>query len=84
MRFPASLCAITLAACASLGMPPGGPVDTDAPKIIKIVPDSGATGVKASELVFQFDEVVNENPSGVASLSALFLISPRDGEPRVS
>lgn len=72
------------AACASPGIPPGGPVDTDAPKLLRIVPDSGRTGVSPGEVVFRFDEVVSERPAGVASLDALFLISPRDGTPNVA
>jgi hypothetical protein len=70
----------SLDACASPGTPPGGPVDTQAPKIVRIAPDSGKTGVRPREVVFQFDEVVSERPSGAPSLSALFLISPRNGE----
>lgn len=70
----------TLQACASPGTPPGGPVDTQAPKIVRIAPDSAKTGVTPREVIFQFDEVVNERPSGAPSLSALFLISPRNGE----
>jgi hypothetical protein len=72
-----------LAACASPGMPPGGPVDTQAPQIVKVVPDSGKVGTTPPAVIFRFDEVVSERPSGAASLSALFLISPTDGEPRV-
>lgn len=75
--------AALLAACASPGIPPGGPVDTEAPKIQRIVPDSGKTGTTPKEVIFRFDEVVNERPSGVPSLTGLFLISPSDGEPRV-
>jgi hypothetical protein len=67
-------------ACASQGTPPGGPPDTQAPKIVRVAPDSGKTGVRPREVVFQFDEVVNERPSGAPTLSALFLISPRNGE----
>ncbi len=72
-----------LAACASPGMPPGGPVDAAAPQVVDINPDSGATGTKPVAVIFRFDEVVNERPSGVPTLNGLFLISPRDGEPRV-
>lgn len=64
-------------------MPPGGPVDTQAPQIVRIAPDSGKTGVTPPSVIVRFDEVVSERPSGVASLNALFLISPREGEPRV-
>lgn len=72
-----------LAGCASPGVPPGGPVDTEAPQIVRIIPDSAKTGTTPSHVIFRFDEVVSERPTGVPSLSALFLISPRDGEPRV-
>jgi Big-like domain-containing protein len=67
-------------ACASPGSPPGGPVDTQAPKIVRVAPDSAKTSVTPREVIFQFDEVVNERPSGAPSLNALFLISPRNGE----
>lgn len=75
---------LALAACASPGTPPGGPVDTQAPKIVRIAPDSAKTGVNPREVVFEFDEVVNERPAGAASLNALFLISPRNGETEAS
>ena len=74
---------IAVAACASPGVPPGGPADTAAPLIIAIAPDSGRSGVSPKELIFRFDEVVSERPAGAASLNALFLISPRDGVPEV-
>ncbi len=68
------------AACASQGSPPGGPVDSQAPQIVRVAPDSGRTGVRPREVIFEFDEVVSERPSGAQSLDALFLISPRNGE----
>ena len=71
---------LAVTACASPGTPPGGPPDTQAPKIVGIVPDTGQTNVRPREVVFQFDEVVAERPSGAPSLGALFLISPRNGE----
>jgi hypothetical protein len=71
-------------ACASPGMPPGGPPDVAAPKIIAIIPDSGSVGVKPKEVVFRFDEVVSERPQSATTLADLFLISPRDGVPSVS
>jgi hypothetical protein len=52
--------------------------------IVRITPDSGRTGVRPKDVVFRFDEVVNERPAGAPSLNALFLISPRDGDPRVN
>jgi hypothetical protein len=71
-------------ACASPGMPPGGPPDVAAPQIVKIIPDSGAVGVKPKEVLFRFDEVVAERPPSVTTLADLFLISPRDGAPDAS
>ena len=78
-----SAAAISIVACASPGMPPGGPPDTEAPKIVNVAPDSAKTGVTPKEVIFRFDEVVNERPAGATSLQQLFLISPREGEPRV-
>ena len=83
MRARRALIALAVAACASPGVPPGGPVDTEAPEIVRIAPDSGTTGVSPKNVVFRFNEVVSERPSGAASLEALFLISPRQGDPRV-
>jgi hypothetical protein len=71
-------------ACASPGMPPGGPPDVAAPQIVSIVPDSGTVGVKPKEVIFHFDEVVAERPVSATTLADLFLISPRDGVPDVS
>jgi hypothetical protein len=76
--------ALLATACASPGMPPGGPPDVAAPQIVEIVPDSGKVGVKPKEVLFRFDEVVSERPTGSATLSDLFLISPRDGVARAS
>jgi len=76
--------ALLAMACASPGMPPGGPPDTAAPQIVAIVPDSGTLGASPKEVVFRFDEVVSERPPAATTLSDLFLISPRDGVPRVS
>jgi hypothetical protein len=72
---------LLVSACASPGMPPGGPPDVAAPQIVKIIPDSGAVGVKPKEVLFRFDEVVSERPSAGANLGDLFLISPRNGVP---
>ncbi|MEA2766434.1 MAG: hypothetical protein QOK07_2838, partial [Gemmatimonadaceae bacterium] len=40
-------------ACASPGMPPGGPPDVAAPQIVKIIPDSGTVGVSPKEVIFR-------------------------------
>src|SRR3954465_13638806 len=75
---------LLVAGCASPGMPPGGPPDVAAPEILSITPDSGTVGVKPKEVVFHFDEVVSERPTGATTLADLFMISPRDGVPSVS
>ncbi len=79
----AVLASIGIAACASPGVPPGGPPDAAAPQILRIVPDSGRNGITPREVIFRFDEVVSERPAGAASLDALFLISPREASPVV-
>ncbi|MEO7360983.1 MAG: Ig-like domain-containing protein [Gemmatimonadaceae bacterium] len=66
-------------ACANPNQPPGGPPDTDAPRIVKISPSTGTIGTKPKAVVFQFDEVVSEAPKGAQSLAALVFISPRSG-----
>lgn len=74
---------IAFVACASPGTPPGGPVDTAAPVLLGVVPDSGRARVKPPAVIFHFNEVVSERPPSVTSLDQLFLISPRDGTPSV-
>jgi hypothetical protein len=74
---------VVASACASPGAPPGGPVDTEAPQIVNVAPDSGKLGTTPRAVIFRFNEVVSERPSGATSLAGLFLISPRTGEPRV-
>lgn len=76
--------ALASTACASPGMPPGGPPDVAAPQLVAVAPDTGRTGTKPKEVIFRFDEVVAERPPGVTTLADLFLISPRDGTPDVS
>jgi len=73
-----------VAACASAGPPPGGPEDHEPPQIVSTTPDSGQLNVKVKEVQFRFDEVVSDRPSGAAGLDRMFLISPRNGDPRVS
>lgn len=76
--------ALASTACASPGMPPGGPPDVAAPQLVAVAPDTGRTGTKPKEVIFRFDEVVAERPPGATTLADLFLISPRDGTPDVS
>ncbi len=75
---------LVIAACASPGMPPGGPPDVAAPELIGTAPDSGTVSVSPREVVFRFNEVVAERSVSVTDLADLFLISPKDGTPRVS
>jgi hypothetical protein len=74
-----------LAGCASAGQPPGGPEDHQAPQIVKVSPDSGQTNAQIKSVEFQFDEVVSDRPSSAgATVSSLFLISPRNGATQAS
>jgi hypothetical protein len=70
----------TLDACASQGMPPGGPPDTAAPTLVKVTPESGAVSVTPRVVEFQFSEVISERPRGAQSLEQLIVISPSDGD----
>lgn len=83
MRRLILLLAAGAAACASAGPPPGGPEDHAPPQIVTMTPDSGQLNAKVKDVQFQFDEVVSDRPSGASSLDRMFLISPRNGEPRV-
>lgn len=76
--------AALLAACASPGFPPGGPELTTPPELLTVTPDSGARRTAPRAVVFRFDRVLSEQPRGATDLSALVLISPSDGLPRVS
>jgi hypothetical protein len=70
-------------ACASPGMPPGGPVDTAAPALIAVAPESGSVRSSPRAVVFRFDEVVSERPAAAPSLTSFFIISPQEGTPVV-
>lgn len=83
--------ALLLGACASPGMPPGGPPDVAAPVLQSVSPDSGAVRVRASSVTLRFDEVISERTSGggggagaAGTLAALILLSPGDGRERVN
>ena len=83
MRRLILLLAAGAAACASAGPPPGGPEDHSPPQVVATTPDSGQVNARVKDVQFQFDEVVSDRPTGAASLDRMFLISPRNGEPRV-
>jgi hypothetical protein len=74
---------ISLGACASPGLPPGGPERHTPPMITRIQPDTNSVGVRGKEMVIHFDEVISEHPAGATSLNDLVLISPRKGAPEV-
>lgn len=61
-------CAALIGACASPGMPPGGPPDAEPPQVTRVTPESGAVNVRASDIVFRFDEVVSETPGRGATV----------------
>ena len=80
-------------ACASVGDPPGGPPDAAPPRIISIKPESGAVVPNFDDnLVIQFDETVEEQPSSgggisggqVTGLAQQILLSPVAGPVKVS
>lgn len=72
-----------VAGCASPGMPPGGPPDVEAPRLVGVAPDSGRVSVTPRSVIFRFDEVVSETPPGATTLANLFVISPQHGTPVV-
>lgn len=75
--------AALVAGCASPGMPPGGPPDVEAPRLVGVAPDSGRVSVTPRSVTFRFDEVVSEAPPGATTLANLFVISPQHGTPVV-
>ncbi len=74
---------LLLGGCASPGMPPGGPPDVQAPRLVAVAPESGRVSVSPRGVIFRFDEVVGETPPGATTLADLFVISPQRGTPFV-
>lgn len=71
-------------ACASPGIPPGGPERHTPPMITRINPDTNSVNVRGRELSVYFDEVISERPAASApTLADLVLVSPRDGQASV-
>lgn len=74
---------ISAEACASPGLPPGGPERHVPPAITRTEPDTNAVNVRGKAFVIHFDEVVGERPANASSLNDLVLISPRNSAPVV-
>lgn len=81
---------VTLAACARIEPPPGGPPDQSPPYLVSVSPDTMASipGFDG-EVEFQFNEVISEGSSpsrgtGTGDLERLILLSPTDKVPDVS
>jgi Bacterial Ig-like domain len=70
------------AACASPGLPPGGPTVNSFPRVIATLPDTNAINAKPNKVLVRYDDVIGEQANG-GELSRNVLISPWDGEPRV-
>ncbi|HVX89354.1 MAG TPA: Ig-like domain-containing protein [Gemmatimonadales bacterium] len=80
---------LTIAACAKLGPPPGGPPDALPPEVTSTRPDSfGVYPGFDGNVEFQFSETVSEGSSpnlgyGTGDLERLIIISPSEGVPKV-
>lgn len=68
-----AVCILLVAcSCARRGMPPGGPVDTDPPRIVAVVPDSGQARVEdLSEVCITFTEQMDKR-----SVKDMVLVRP--------
>ena len=55
--------ALGVGACASPGIPPGGPPDKEAPQLLSVRPDTNSLNVRSRSVIFRFDEVINERSS---------------------
>jgi hypothetical protein len=91
-------CGALALACASPGMPPGGPPDDAVPRITRISPDSNALNANVDAVLIHFDEVISERPTAgggrpgavvagnpaAAGLAGIVSISPSDGTERVN
>lgn len=80
----AAVVAVLCAACASQGMPPGGPPDVAPPLLLHVLPESGSISVSPRAVAFTFNEVISEQPRGAPSLDGIVVVSPSDGRPDVS
>ncbi|HEY5219059.1 MAG TPA: Ig-like domain-containing protein, partial [Gemmatimonadaceae bacterium] len=75
---------VFLVGCASMAPIPGGPEDHVPPRIVSVTPDTNSVNFHGNAVAFLFDGVVNDRSGPTQDLNGLFLISPRDGAPRIS
>lgn len=75
---------VLLVGCASMAPIPGGPPDHTPPKLVSITPDTDAVNFHGSSVDFRFDEVVSDRSGPSGDLNGLFIVSPRDGAPRIN
>jgi hypothetical protein len=68
-----------------MGAPPGGPLRTTPPELLRVTPESGSVNVRTRGVMFEFDVVTSDRSSGGTGgeLDNLFLLSPQEGRPRV-
>ncbi len=50
---------LTIISCAKKGMPTGGPMDLQAPKVVMSIPDNGSVNFNQKEIKIIFDEYVS-------------------------
>lgn len=74
--FIAALIAVTVAACASMGRPEGGPRDEQPPVALRFDPPQGARNVSPKRINIAFDENVN-----VMDVSSKVVVSPPQATP---
>ncbi|GJG87747.1 hypothetical protein tb265_29280 [Gemmatimonadetes bacterium T265] len=89
VRTAAAAAVVAAGACASPGIPPGGPPRFTPPRLVAVAPDTLAVNARPRSVAFTFDEVVNEasrgtgpaasSGGGANGLESMVLVSPRNG-----
>ena len=76
----AALAGALALACAFMGSPPGGPPRTIPPRVVQVVPESGAVLTTAPHRVeIDFDEVIGEQTAATQrDIQGAVLLSPAD------
>ncbi len=80
------LASVLTLGCASMAMPPGGPVRRLPAQVLAHTPDTNATSVTDKVITVQFDEVISEPPRAGGSsggLAPYVLLSPTSGDLKV-